>query len=116
MRTYLCGVFVSLTLLFTLPAFAQTGDDSETGIPSEHDRIYYLQHRLLPKWTHQSDGAFYGDLRAEYYTNLLSAGSVVMGEEWSGETRVLQTDEIRDALRTDLCQELLSSPKFSGIP
>lgn len=30
--------------------------------PTESQKIYFLQHRLLPEWTYESDGRFFDDL------------------------------------------------------
>jgi len=29
--------------------------------PTTHDKIYFFQHTLLPKWTHNSNGRFFDE-------------------------------------------------------
>lgn len=64
-----------------LPARAEDKDDKPA--PSERDRIYLLQHRILPHWTFQSGGAFFRDLKNGSVERLLAAARDLAGEEFA---------------------------------
>lgn len=40
------------------------GDPAPQPEPTPHQKAYYLEHRLLPQFTHKSEGRFYSDLEA----------------------------------------------------
>lgn len=55
---------------------------------TEHDRIYYYQHRLLPMWLHDSDGAFFNDLKAGELEHLLNAAAEIIDPEYANAIEV----------------------------
>jgi hypothetical protein len=63
MKLHLC---LFLTLLVFTPLVASAADPSPSAAmePTQHQKRYYFEHRLLPKWTHHSNGAFFADLQA----------------------------------------------------
>lgn len=48
----------------SLFAVESTNPVPATEEPTAHQKRYYFEHRMLPQWTHQSQGAFYTDLSA----------------------------------------------------
>ena len=51
----------TLLMLVSLPVFSM-GAEEKPAEPSLRDRIYHFEHRLLPRWTHGTQGAFFSDL------------------------------------------------------
>lgn len=74
----LCAI---AALALFLPAQAEDKDAKPA--PSERDRIYHLQHRILPHWTFQSGGAFFRDLKNGSVDRLLAAARDLAGEEFA---------------------------------
>lgn len=62
----------------TSPVEAQTQTT-----PPLAKRIYYFQHRLLPKWTFNSKGEFYQDLKKGDLSQLKSAATEIVNEQFS---------------------------------
>jgi hypothetical protein len=97
-----------LTLSFcwlTACATAAVAPESE---PSAHEKAYYFQHRLLPKWTHNSKGAFFSDLKKGEAVHLKAVAKDFLGETYASEitTRTLQ----------DGNAVLISFPKPAEVP
>ncbi len=95
------------TILLFLCAFLQVtaclciADESTSSEKvSIHDKIYYLQHRLLPQWTHESKGAFFDDLMHDHPEKLLKAASEIVGEEFSRRLLVRKYNEFNGVLLT----------------
>jgi len=61
--------------------------------PSRHDCVYYFQHKLLPRWTHQSDGQFYEDMRDGIPPQLLEAASKIVGKEFADSISIQALEE-----------------------
>lgn len=61
--------------------------------PSARDRRYYFEHRLLPKWTHQSGGAFFRDLAANKAGQMLEAAAEIVGREYADSLKVRLLDD-----------------------
>lgn len=53
------------------------------------DRIYFFQHRLLPRWTHESRGSFFDAIKAGPIDELRSIASEVVDAEFAAALRVL---------------------------
>ncbi len=77
MRTTLLLLSVGL-LGSVLPSLHAAQPAPPSDEPGRHDRIYYFEHRLLPKWTHQSEGAFYADLNAGALESLRDAATKIV--------------------------------------
>jgi hypothetical protein len=72
-----------IQILFFVAAVCHADDTKTQSEPSRHDKIYHFQHRVLPRWTHLTEGKFYNDLRNGNYDILLAAASKIVGEEFS---------------------------------
>jgi len=59
-----------------------------------HDRIYHFQHRMLPKWTHESEGKFYKDILNSDFDILFNTASNVVGKEFSKNIIIQRLDDI----------------------
>jgi hypothetical protein len=46
-------------------------------------RTYYFEHRLLPKWTHGSKGAFFADLCRGDTARIRAAAAEIVGKEFA---------------------------------
>ncbi|MBN1905060.1 MAG: hypothetical protein JW927_08185 [Deltaproteobacteria bacterium] len=106
-------------LLFALPLFTSvTGTDQkkEPGVtpkinqqgPSLHDRIYFFQHRLLPGWTFNSDGAFYKDLMSGSVTRVKAAATEMVSHEFAEGISVKTVGESNGVL--------ITFPKPDNVP
>lgn len=51
------------TLLLSVGAVVAAHSAEPAAAPARKDKIYYFEHRLLPRLTHQTQGEFYADLR-----------------------------------------------------
>ena len=51
--------------------------------PTMKDRIYFFQHRLIPQWTHQSEGAFFNDLNSGKSEKLIEAATKIVSPEFA---------------------------------
>jgi hypothetical protein len=76
---------LTLILLAFSGALVTAAPESETVSqkPTTHQKIYSFQHRILPKWTHQTNGAFYKDLRAGLPAQLVEAAREVVGSDFA---------------------------------
>jgi hypothetical protein len=80
-------------LLLSLPLFTSvtsTEQKKEPGVipktdqgPSLKDRIYFFQHRLLPGWTFNSDGAFYKDLMSGNISRIKAAATETVSSKFA---------------------------------
>ena len=64
-----------------LPAQSESAETKSA--PSTRDRIYYLQHKILPNWTFKSGGAFFRDLKSGAIERLQAAARDFVGEEFA---------------------------------
>lgn len=71
---------VVLGLLLGSPARAADEPKEE---PTRHDKVYFLQHRLLPRWTFESEGAFFADAAAGEVTQLTDAAAKLVDEAFA---------------------------------
>lgn len=46
--------------------------------PTMKERIYFFQHRLIPQWTQQSEGAFFNDLNSGKSEKLIDAATKIV--------------------------------------
>jgi hypothetical protein len=51
-------------------------------------RIYYFQHKLIPKWVFESDGEFYFDLYNRNVERLLDAAAEIISPEYAKEIKI----------------------------
>jgi hypothetical protein len=59
------------------------GTGNRGSAPSLHDRIYFFEHRLLPRWTHGTNGAFFDELMTDRTEKLIAAATETVGEEFA---------------------------------
>lgn len=98
---------VLVLCLWSSPSIAADDERQET---PRGDRIYYFQHKLLPKWTFESGGAFFADLHSGRIARLLQAATDIVDAEFAktvavrpleGASRVLIAFE--SPMRAPLC-------------
>ncbi|MCX6953519.1 MAG: hypothetical protein NTV51_15320 [Verrucomicrobia bacterium] len=68
--------------------------------PSLGQRIYHFEHRLLPKWTHQSNGAFFADLSSVGAAPLLAPATDIVSKEFAEKLAVRALPERSQVLVT----------------
>lgn len=56
--------------------------------PSPQERRYHFEHRLLPKWTHTTDGAFFSDLREGQPRRLIEAAADIVSSDYAAAIKV----------------------------
>jgi hypothetical protein len=61
-------------------------------------RVYYFQHRLLPRWTHESEGAFPSDLEKGSTAGLVRVATEIVGREFAAALQVRTLTEPAGAL------------------
>ena len=63
---------------------------------TQGDGIYYLQHRLLPRWVRQPGGAFFDDLSRGVPQQLVSSATDLVDEDYASqiELTVVEPDQI----------------------
>jgi hypothetical protein len=100
MRIILLAIaFVSVFL--QIPArFCLAEDPATSEEQPMHQRIYFLQHRLLPKWTYQSEGMFFDDLMQNRTQKLMAAASDIVGEAFAREISFRSFPEAKGVLIT----------------
>jgi len=57
--------------------------EKQPGEPSLHQKIYLFQHRLIPQWTHRSNGAFFEDLSNGKHQRLLDVATELVSPNFS---------------------------------
>lgn len=71
--------------LFISPVLRAQNKNQE---PTPKQRMYYFEHRLLPKWVFGSNGAFYEDLQSGHSEKLKAAAASVVGKEFADKLQV----------------------------
>lgn len=61
--------------------------------PTTQQKIYYFQHKLLPKWTFESNGQFLDDLLNGRLAQLEQAASEIVSPEYYSKIMVMPLDE-----------------------
>ncbi|MFG6485482.1 hypothetical protein ACG04R_02290 [Roseateles sp. BYS78W] len=56
--------------------------------PTLHQRVYQLQHRLIPNWVHKSSGAFYTALAVGDLARLREVASELVSPEYAAGIKV----------------------------
>ena len=94
---------LTLVLAFVMTgvfAMAATEADASSKEPTPHQKIYSFEHRLMPRWTHQTKGAFYEDIRKGLPSQLVSAARKIAGDEFARQIAVSNTDAPEGVLVT----------------
>lgn len=88
-KHFLIGAVAPLLLLsvMTVPLSGAENSASSKEV-TMGQRIYYFQHRLLPKWTHESNGMFFHDLMNGHFERLIAAAKNIVGEEFAKQIEV----------------------------
>ncbi|HXA80740.1 MAG TPA: hypothetical protein VNV14_05660 [Opitutaceae bacterium] len=68
--------------------------------PTESDRVYYFEHKLLPNWVHKSEGAFYSDLAQGNTKQLTDAATEIIGKDFSDGIKIRKIDKTDGILIT----------------
>ncbi len=84
MLQILCMIIAFLSLFIFMPGGLHAGEKAKSDKePTRHDKVYHFQHRLLPKWTHNSNGEFFNDLMNDQHETIINTAKKVVGEEFS---------------------------------
>lgn len=78
-------ILVMCVLVAAAVSVKSADDKPETKEPTRHQRIYYFEHRLLPRWTFESDGRFYEDLKAGKLDRLKDAAGKIVDKEFAAK-------------------------------
>ncbi len=97
-------LFMSITFLsffiFAAPT-PHAGENANSGKkPTLHDKVYYFQHRLLPKWTFNSKGAFFNDLMHDRHEKLKKAAIKIVGEDFRKKITIRKYIDVDGVLLT----------------
>ena len=68
--------------------------------PTPHDRIYHFEHRLLPKWVHHTNGAFFEDIRSGTLERPREAATAIVSAEYAKQLAVRTSTEPAGVLIT----------------
>ena len=60
----------------------------EEEIP-EHERVYYFEHRLLPKWTFATQGAFFEAMMNGHNKQFLAAATEIVSDQYADQIKIL---------------------------
>ncbi|PTB88457.1 hypothetical protein C9927_04080 [Pseudidiomarina aestuarii] len=95
---------------------AEDSDESEK-------YIYQFQHRILPEWTHHSDGQFYDELRAGDDSYFREVATEILGEDYANSIEI-QSIENEEAVLINFPEPksfthcyavlILKNPNFEG--
>ena len=55
--------------------------------PSRNDKMYFFEHKLLPKWLYQSDGVFFEDAKLGVVSRLFSAAHEVVDADFADQLK-----------------------------
>ncbi|GEM_PF-2781511 len=101
---------ISCILLLSLPLFTSVTSTEQKNEPdaisktdqgpSLKDRIYFFQHRLLPGWTFNSDGAFYKDLMSGNEIRVKAAATEMVSPEFAEGISIKPINESKGVLIT----------------
>lgn len=89
MRYLLIIIFLISLLIFVAEKKTREKSESNENQKIEqkelslNDRIYFYQHKLLPKWTFESNGAFYKDIKKRNLVKLKSAAEEIISSEYA---------------------------------
>jgi hypothetical protein len=84
----------------TIPVHAESSAPSVTPESAKNQEVYAFQHRVLPKWTHRSDGAFYEALQKGVPQQLVATATKMVGENFAKHIAVENTTQPEGVLIT----------------
>ncbi len=73
------------------PESATSSQNAEE--PSESQRIYYFQHRVISKWAFESEGWFYADLLHGNLDKLVHAAEEIVSTDYANGLAVIPIEE-----------------------
>lgn len=76
-----------LTIVVALAASAMTARAVDSNEERER-KIYAFEHRVLSKWTHGSNGAFYADLASGHAEQLIKTANELLGTDFGSAIRI----------------------------
>jgi hypothetical protein len=82
----------------TLSSKQKIIDNQEYKDTSLNKKIYFFQHRLMPKWTHKSDGQFLSDLLNGDLSRLRLAAEQIVSVEYANNITVKYTGQSNSIL------------------
>ena len=84
-----CWLLLPLWVLASCPVFAADSPaPAAAEEPTPHQKLYYFEHRLLPKWAHRTQGDFFADLVAGRVERLQAVAREIVGPEYAAALTV----------------------------
>jgi hypothetical protein len=84
MKSHHIGIsFFWLALLAINSCTCLASQEDQRPEPTPHQKIYFFQHKLIPEWTHRTNGAFFGDLSNGRHQRLLDIAAEIVSPEFS---------------------------------
>jgi len=74
---------VVIYIAFYLIAYKCYAQEEPSQESTEHQRIYHFQHKLIPQWTHETHGHFFGDLSNGEIQQLLDFAAEIVSSDFS---------------------------------
>jgi hypothetical protein len=68
-------------------------EEEKAAEPTREQKIYYFQHRLLPKWTYGSQGAFFEDLKGGKVEQMVEAASKIVDTNFAKQLKVRSLED-----------------------
>jgi hypothetical protein len=92
------SLLIALSLIGSLsfsprPAWADAPAGPAQKEPAEHQQVYYFEHKLLPGWVHNSDGAFYSDLGQGKPRQMYEAATQIIGKDFADGIKIRKIDK-----------------------
>ncbi len=81
-------VLLAFCALVWICPLLSAADEKSQAEPTLHQKIYYFEHSLLPKWTHNSSGHFFADLSHGALDKLVQAAGQIVGPEYAQQLTV----------------------------
>ena len=101
MRVKAATIVLLLLVLFQMTQHhCHAEEKAASEAPSIHQKIYYFEHRLLPHWTYDSQGAFFDDLMNDRIDHFIATATKVVGEEFSKKITIRKYPKSNGLLMT----------------
>lgn len=90
----LLPLLLALTTACAHPPSSQVAADRQANDaqqpPSLEQKIYFFQHKVMPRWSHESDGNFYQDLQAGFHLRFFQLAEEMVSAEFSAGIVITQ--------------------------
>ena len=86
MKSRVLLLLTSVLIAVSLPLRAV--EEKKTQEPTSHQKVYYFEHRLLPKWAHGTKGEFFSDLSKGTLDRILGAATDLVGKDFAQKLTV----------------------------